>query len=70
MKDRKLANFVRDAIENEQRRRGVTTNRDLARELGIYSKHLSHWQNGRFTPLNRVLIEIIMANATPDQPAA
>ena len=70
MSDQKLAEFVRGAIENEQRRRGVTTNRDLAKELGIYSKHLSHWQNGRFTRLDRVLIEIIMANAAPVHPAA
>ena len=55
-----LAEEVRQAIAAERNRRNVSTNQELARQMGILPKHLSRWQNGRFTRLDRVLVESLL----------
>lgn len=55
-----LTEQVRQAIAAERSRRNVATNQELARQMGILPKHLSRWQNGRFTRLDRVLVEILL----------
>jgi len=55
-----LTEQVRQAIAAERNRRNVATNQELARQMGILPKHLSRWQNGRFTRLDRVLVELLL----------
>lgn len=55
-----LTEQVRQAIAAERGRRNLTTNQELARQMGILPKHLSRWQNGRFTRLDRVLVELLL----------
>lgn len=55
-----LVTEVRRAIAEERVRRNVPTNKELAHELGILPKHLSRWQNGRFTRLDRILVELVL----------
>ncbi len=51
---------VRRAIEQERDRRNLSTNTQLARELDILPKHLSRWQNGHFTRLDRILVNLVL----------
>jgi transcriptional regulator with XRE-family HTH domain len=51
---------VRRAIAEERDRRNLTTNKELAQQLGILPKHISKWQNGHFTRLDRVLVELLL----------
>ncbi len=55
-----LTEQVRQAIAAERGRRNLATNQELARQMGILPKHLSRWQNGRFTRLDRVLVELLL----------
>lgn len=52
---------IREAIARERQRRNVGSNQELARELGILPKHLSRWQNGRFTRLDRILVQLLLS---------
>jgi hypothetical protein len=52
------------AILRERDRRGVATDEELARQLGIPAKHLSHWRNGRLTRLDRILVELLLRAQT------
>jgi transcriptional regulator with XRE-family HTH domain len=51
---------VREAIAAERNRRKVETNRELAEQMGILPKHLSRWQNGHFTRLDRALVQLLL----------
>ena len=55
-----LTEQVRQAIAAERGRRNLATNQELARQMGILPKHLSRWQNGRFTRLDRVLVKLLL----------
>lgn len=58
------------AILRERERRGVSSDEDLARQLGIPAKHLSHWRNGRLTRLDRILVELLVRAQTRPDPIA
>lgn len=62
-----LTTEVRRAIAEERDRRNLATNKELAHELGILPKHISKWQNGHFTRLDRVLVELLLKRQSPTQ---
>lgn len=62
-----LTDEVRRAIAEERSRRNISTNQELAQQLGILPKHLSRWQNGRFTRLDRVLVSILLNSQAKSQ---
>lgn len=55
------------AILRERERRGASSDDELARQLGIPPKHLSHWRNGRLTRLDRILVEMLLRAQTPTE---
>ena len=58
---------VRRAIADERDRRNLSTNKELAQQLGILPKHISKWQNGHFTRLDRVLVELLLKRRQSSQ---
>lgn len=61
MIDDPLTAEVRRAIAEERDRRNLKTDKELAAALGIFPKHISRWQNGHFTPLDRVLATLLIS---------
>lgn len=64
-----LTTEVRQAIAHARARHNVTTNKQLAQRLGILPKHLSKWQNGHFTNLDRVLVALLLERQKPERVA-
>ena len=60
--DEARAAAIRAAIARARARYQVRYNQELAQRMGIPVKHFSRWQNGRFTRLDRVLIDILLTN--------
>lgn len=70
MNEQEIDIAVREAIQQERERRGFTTDRDLAKDLGIFPKHISHWRNGRLSKLDRILIALVLRNSISHNQAA
>lgn len=60
MSELNISEAVTVAIMRERSRRNVSTDEELAKQLGILPKHLSRWRNGHFTRLDRILAELII----------
>lgn len=69
MIDDPLTVEVRRAIAEERDRRNLTTDKELAQALGIFPKHISRWQNGHYTRLDRVLITLLISRQSAQAPS-
>ncbi len=59
---------ISSAILYERERLGLATDVELAKQLGVYPKHLSRWKNGHFTKLDKTLAELLLRSIRRETP--